>query len=203
MEDEAGVILSSHLSHIDYLDGRIAPLYGELDRLMTFSGVVRRTAEVGDRRDRRGHELSPDRRASCLVGGAVLRPARLSRQVKERIGPHGQHARRVALCEAAEPGVRKNDSYLGAQFRRLQRRFGRRAEGEDIDRGSEVAPILEGCTVSDDFKEGFGGHRCDVAWGRLRRLNRMASFHRPSARTRRSKKTPCWGCNGVPETGLW
>jgi hypothetical protein len=39
---------------------------------------------------------------------------------------------RVALCEAALAGVRKNDSYLGAQFRRFQRRFGKKAEGKAI-----------------------------------------------------------------------
>ena len=44
----------------------------------------------------------------------------------------GNAALRVALCEAAWAGVRKNDSYLGAQFRRFQRRFGRRAEGKAI-----------------------------------------------------------------------
>jgi hypothetical protein len=36
------------------------------------------------------------------------------------------------LCEAAGAGVRKNHSYLGAQFRRFQRRFGRKAEGKAI-----------------------------------------------------------------------
>lgn len=40
----------------------------------------------------------------------------------------GSGHRRVALCEAAWAGVRKNDSFLGAQFRRFQRRFGKRAE---------------------------------------------------------------------------
>ena len=38
----------------------------------------------------------------------------------------------MALCEAAWAGVRKNDSYLGAQFRRFQRRFGKKAEGKAL-----------------------------------------------------------------------
>jgi transposase len=46
--------------------------------------------------------------------------------------PKGNGALRVALCEAAWAGVRKNDSYLGAQFRRFQRRFGKKAEGKVI-----------------------------------------------------------------------
>lgn len=44
----------------------------------------------------------------------------------------GNAALRVALCEAAWAGVRKNDSYLGGQFRRFQRRFVRRAEGKAV-----------------------------------------------------------------------
>jgi hypothetical protein len=39
---------------------------------------------------------------------------------------------RTALCESSWAGVRKGDTYLGAQFRRFQRRFGRRAEGKAI-----------------------------------------------------------------------
>lgn len=37
-----------------------------------------------------------------------------------------------ALYEAAWAGVRKNDSHLGAQFRRFQRRFGKKAEDKAI-----------------------------------------------------------------------
>jgi transposase len=45
---------------------------------------------------------------------------------------NGNNALRVALCNAAWAGVRKNDSYLGAQFGRFQRRFGKQAEGKAI-----------------------------------------------------------------------
>jgi len=62
----------------------------------------------------------------------VSRPSRIGRQVEIGTGRKGHGALRVALCEAAWAGARKNDSYLRAQFRRFQRRFGKRAEGKAI-----------------------------------------------------------------------
>jgi transposase len=69
-----------------------------------------------------------------LASWAGLRPGHHESAGRSRSGRarKGNAALRVALCEAAWAGVRNNDSYLGAQFRRFQRRFGKKAEGKAI-----------------------------------------------------------------------
>ncbi|MFZ0666252.1 MAG: IS110 family transposase [Acidimicrobiales bacterium] len=136
-------MLKAHLSHIDYLDGQIANLDNEverviapfddhLDRLMTIPGVGRRTAEVVIAEI--GVDMSRFPTAGHLASWAGLCPGHHESAGKSRSGRarKGNAALRVALCEAAWAGVRKNDSYLGAQFRRFQRRFGKKAEGKAI-----------------------------------------------------------------------
>ena len=137
------VMLKAHLSHIDYLDGQIAamdaeverviaPFDDQLRRLMTIPGVGRRTAEVVIA------EIGVDMRrfptAGHLASWAGLCPGHHESAGKSKSGRarKGNAALRTALSEAAWAGVRKNDSYLGAQFRRFQRRFGKRAEGKAI-----------------------------------------------------------------------
>ena len=110
----------------------IAPFGDELRRLMTIPGVGRRSAEVVIA------EIGVDMRqfptAAHLASWAGLCPGHYESAGKSKSGRarKGNSALRVALCEAAWAGVRKNDSYLGAQFRRFQRRFGKRTEGKAI-----------------------------------------------------------------------
>jgi transposase len=137
------VMLKAHLSHIDYLDGQIAALDAEVERvidpfadqlrrLMTIPGVGLRTAEVVIAEI--GVDMSRFPTSGHLASWAGLCPGQHESAGKSKSGRarKGNGALRVALCEAAWAGVRKNDSYLGAQFRRFQRRFGKKAEGKAI-----------------------------------------------------------------------
>jgi transposase len=137
------VMLRAHLSHIDYLDGQIAALDSEVDRvmapfadqvrrLMTIPGVGTRTAEVVIAE--MGVDMGRFPTSGHLASWAGLCPGQHESAGKSKSGRarKGNSALRVALCEAAWAGVRKNDSYLGAQFRRFQRRFGKKAEGKAI-----------------------------------------------------------------------
>jgi hypothetical protein len=56
----------------------------------------------------------------------------------------------VALCEAAWAGVRKDDSYLGAQFCRFRRRFGKKAEGRAIFACAHTLIVMIWHILADD-----------------------------------------------------
>jgi transposase len=137
------VMLKAHLSHIDYLDGQIAALDAEVERVMapfadqvrrlrTIPGVGQRTAQVVVAE--MGVDMGRFPTSGHLASWAGLCPGQHESAGKSKSGRarKGNGALRVALCEAAWAGVRKNDSYLGAQFRRFQRRFGKKAEGKAI-----------------------------------------------------------------------
>jgi transposase len=137
------VMLKAHLSHVDYLDAHIAamdadverviaPFADQLRRLTTIPGVGQRTAEVVIAE--MGVDMSRFPTSGHLASWAGLCPGQHESAGKSKSGRarKGNGALRVALCEAAWAGVRKNDSYLGAQFRRFQRRFGKKAEGKAI-----------------------------------------------------------------------
>jgi transposase len=103
-----------------------------LRRLTTIPGVGLRTAEVVIAEI--GVDMTRFPTAGHLASWAGLCPGHHESAGKQKSGRarQGNSALRVALCEAAWAGVGKNDSYLGAQFRRFQRRFGRRAESKAI-----------------------------------------------------------------------
>ena len=137
------LMIRMHLAHIDHLgasidaldvevDRVIAPFADQVRRLMTIPGVGKRTAEVVIAE--MGVDMTRFPSAAHLASWAGLCPGNHESAGKRRSGRarKGNAALRVALCEAAWAGVRKNDSYLGAQFRRFQRRFGRKAEGKAI-----------------------------------------------------------------------
>jgi transposase len=142
-DDHHALMISMHLAHVDHLSAGIdrldaqievviAPFDNQLARLMTIPGVGLRTAEVVIAEI--GVDMSRFPTAAHLASWAGLCPGNHESAGKRRSGRarKGNGALRVALCEAAWAGVRKNDSYLGAQFRRFQRRFGKRAEGKAI-----------------------------------------------------------------------
>jgi transposase len=141
--DHHAVMIRMHLNHIDHLgasidaldaevDRVIAPFADQVRRLMTIPGVGKRTAEVVVAE--MGVDMTRFATAAHLASWAGLCPGNDESAGKRRSGRarKGNASLRVALCEAAWAGVRKNDSYLGAQFRRFQRRFGRKAEGKAI-----------------------------------------------------------------------
>ena len=142
-DEHHALMISMHLTHIDHLSAGIdrldaqievviAPFANQLARLMTIPGVGQRTAEVVIAEI--GVDMSRFPTAAHLASWAGLCPGNHESAGKHKSGRarKGNGALRVALCEAAWAGVRKNDSYLGAQFRRFQRRFGKRAEGKAI-----------------------------------------------------------------------
>ena len=114
------------------MDRVIAPFADQVRRLMTIPGVGQRTAEVAIAEI--GVDMSRFPTSGHLASWAGLCPGQHESAGKSKSGRarKGNAALRVALCEAAWAGVRKNDSYLGAQFRRFQRRFGKKAEGKAI-----------------------------------------------------------------------
>ena len=137
------VMLKAHLSHIDYLDGQtsaldteidrvIAPFADRRDRLVTIPGIGPRTAEVVIAEI--GVDMSRFPTAAHLASWAGLCPGQhqSAGKTKTSRARKGNPALRAALCEAAWAGVRKKDSYLGAQFRRFQRRFGKKSEAKAI-----------------------------------------------------------------------
>jgi transposase len=137
------LMISMHLAHIDHLSASVDTLDAEIDRVMapfadaarrlqTIPGVGLRTAEVVIAEI--GVDMSRFPTAAHLASWAGLCPGNHESAGKRKSGRarKGNAALRTALCEAAWAGVRKNDSYLGAQFRRFQRRFGRKAEGKAI-----------------------------------------------------------------------
>ncbi len=142
-DEHHALMISMHLAHVDHLSAGIDRLDAEVDRvvvpfsdqvrrLMTIPGVGKRTAEVVIAEI--GADMGQFPTAAHLASWAGLCPGNHESAGKSSSGRarKGNGHLRVALCEAAWAGVRKNDSYLGAQFRRFQRRFGKRAEGKAI-----------------------------------------------------------------------
>ena len=142
-DDHHALMIRTHLNHVDHLgvsinaldaevDRVIAPFADQVRRLMTIPGVGKRTAEVVIAE--MGVDMTRFPSAAHLASWAGLCPGNHESAGKRRGGRarKGNAALRVALCEAAWAGVRKNDSYPGAQFRRFQRRFGPKAEGKAI-----------------------------------------------------------------------
>ena len=142
-DEHHALMIRMHLAHIDHLsasidaldtevDRVIAPFADQVRRLVTIPGVGKRTAEVVVAEI--GVDMSRFPTAAHLASWTGLCPGNHESAGKRRSGRarRGNSALRVALCEAAWAGVRKNDRYLGAQFRRFQRRFGPKAEGKAI-----------------------------------------------------------------------
>lgn len=141
--DHHALMIRMHLTHVDHLSAQvaeldaqvevvIAPFVDQVRRLMTIPGIGKRTAEVVIAEI--GVDMSRFPTSGHLASWAGLCPGNHESAGKHKSGRarKGNAALRSALCEAAWAGVRKNDSYIGAQFRRFQRRFGRRAEGKAI-----------------------------------------------------------------------
>ena len=183
------VMLRAHLSHIDYLDGQIAALDAEVERvmapfadqarrLMTIPGVAQRTAEVVIAEI--GVDMGRFPTSRHLASWAGLCPGQNESAGKSKSGRarKGNAALRVALCEAAWAGIRKNDSYLGAQFRRFQRRFGKRAEGKAIFACAHTLIVMiyhvlaEDDTVFEDLGADWFQRRSDTQ-AHTRRLVRQ------------------------------
>lgn len=142
-DDHHALMLRMHLGHVDHLsaaietlddqvEAAIAPFADEVRRLCTIPGVGQRTAEVVIAEI--GVDMTRFPTSAHLASWVGLCPGNHESAGKRKSGRarKGNAHLRSALCEASWAGVRKGDTYLGVQFRRFQRRFGRRAEGKAI-----------------------------------------------------------------------
>jgi transposase len=138
--DHHAVLARTHLDHIDHLEDMIARLDGQVEAmtvpfdaqiqaLCTIPGIAERTAQVII--SEIGVDMSRFPTADHLASWAGLCPGN-----NESAGKHGNtrtrkgnQAIRTALIEAAWATARTN-TYLGARFRRLHRRFGKKNGGK-------------------------------------------------------------------------
>ena len=135
-----GVLARTHLDQIDHLDAMIARLDGQIEQMVapfgpqaaalcTIPGISDRLAQVII--SEIGVDMSRFRTPGHLASWAGLCPGN-----NESAGKHGNTRTRkgnreirTALVEAAWAAARTN-TYLGARFRRLHRRFGRKNGGK-------------------------------------------------------------------------
>jgi transposase len=138
--DHHAVLARLHLDMIDHLDGMISRLDGQVEAmtdpfsaqiqaLCTIPGIAERTAQVIV--SEIGVDMSRFPTAAHLASWAGLCPGN-----NESAGKHGNTRTRkgnreirTALVEAAWAAARTN-TYLGARFRRLHRRFGKKGGGK-------------------------------------------------------------------------
>jgi len=141
--DHHALMLSMHLAHIDHLTAAIERLDAETDReiapfaeavrqVKTIPGIAERTAQVVIAEI--GVDMARFPTAQHLASWAGLCPGNRESAGKRRPArtPFGSPALRAALCEAAWCASRTNNTYLGAQFRRFARRFGKNNQNKAI-----------------------------------------------------------------------
>lgn len=130
-------LVAEQLAHVDELDARIErvsteiderlrPFEAELDRLDSVPGVGRRTAEVIVAEI--GTEMGRFPTAGHLASWAGMCPGNDESAGKRRSGKtrKGSPWLRSALVEAGQAAGRSKRTYLGAQFRRLAARRGKK-----------------------------------------------------------------------------
>jgi transposase len=180
-------LVAEHLAAIDFLDGRIAAVsarieatqrpFGEaVGRLDEVSGIGRRLAEISVA------ELGPDVRrfpsAAALSSWAGVCRGNRESAGKRRSGRtrKGNRALRAALIEAGQAAGRARASYLGAFYRRLAARRGKKRAA--VATGRKILEIvyhlLRDGTRYRDLGPNYLDHRAsDAAERRLiRRLER-------------------------------
>jgi transposase len=130
-------LIAQQVAHLDYLDetiervsaaiaARLRPHEAVLERLDTIPGVGRRTAEI------LVAEVGPDVErfptAAHLASWAGMCPGNQESAGKRQSGRtrKGNPWLRTALVEAGQAAGRTKQSYLGAQYRRLAARRGRK-----------------------------------------------------------------------------
>lgn len=137
VRDHHRFLLTEHLSHLDYLDEaierfgqelaqRLSPFEQALELLDSIPGVNERIAEIVLAEI--GHDLSRFPSAAHLASWAGVCPGNNESAGKRLSGRTRKGSRwlRQALIEAAHGAGRTKATYLGAQFRRLAARRGKK-----------------------------------------------------------------------------
>jgi transposase len=172
-DDHHALLLRMHLDHIDELQAMEARLDGEVDRVMgpfaeaatrllSIPGVGKRVAEVIVAEIGTDMERFPT--AKHLASWVGLCPGHHESAGKRRSGKarKGNPALRAAMCEAAWAASHGKDTYLAAQFRRFNRRFGTKGETKAIFAVAHTMIVIvwhildSGCTYDElgaDFFE--------------------------------------------------
>jgi transposase len=159
--DHHALMLSMHLAHIDHLTGAIERLDAETDReiapfaegvrrLVTIPGIAERTAQVVIAEI--GVDMTRFPTPAHLASWAGLCPGNRESAGKRRSAkaPFGSAALRAALCEAAWCASRTNNTYLGAQFRRFARRFGKNNQNKAIVAVAHTMLVMIWHLLADD-----------------------------------------------------
>jgi transposase len=172
-DDHHALLLRMHLDHIDELQAMEARLDGEVDRVMgpfaeaatrllSIPGVGKRVAEVIVAEI--GTDMGRFPTAKHLASWVGLCPGHHESAGKRRSGKarKGNPALRAAMCEAAWAASHGKDTYLAAQFRRFNRRFGTKGETKAIFAVAHTMIVIvwhildSGCTYDElgaDFFE--------------------------------------------------
>src|SRR4051794_14632189 len=132
---EHTLVVGRILAHVDYLDeaieelstaieAQLGPLAPAVELLCTIPGVGRRAAEVILAET--GGEMTAFRSAKHLVSWAGMCPGNDESAGKRRSGKTREGSKWLSqtLVECAKSANRSNDTYLGAQYRRLRARRG-------------------------------------------------------------------------------
>jgi transposase len=130
-------LLAQQLAHMDFLEEtiervsteiaeRLRPAEDAITRLMTIPGVGRRTAEVMVAE--MGTDMAQFPTAQHLASWVGLCPGNNESAGKRKSGRtrKGNPALRTALVEVAQAAGRAKQTYLGAQYRRLVARRGKK-----------------------------------------------------------------------------
>ena len=141
--DHHALLLRTLLDHIDHLSAAIgkleaqaevevAPFSTAIDLLCTIPGLGPRTAWVI--LAEAGPDMTRFPSAAHLASWAGLCPGNHESAGKRPSGRarKGDTALRTALVEAAWAATRTRSTYLGAQYQRFRRRFGRKGETKAI-----------------------------------------------------------------------
>lgn len=140
LRDNHRFLLRLHLDHIDELQVKIDALNAEIERLMrpfdptselcerldAIPGVGKRTVE--EVLAEIGVDMARFPSADHLASWAGLAPGKNESAGRNRStrAPQGNRYVRAALVEAAQAAGHSRDTYLGAQFRRLAARRGKK-----------------------------------------------------------------------------
>ena len=138
IRDSHRLLLKLHLEHIDDLNAKIVQLSAQVDRLRlpfdpdkalqrldAIPGVDVKVAQVI--LAELGTDMSRFPTAAHAASWAGLAPGRnesAGRNRSSRIHPGNSHLK-TALVQAAHAAAKRNDHYLGAQYRRLAARRGK------------------------------------------------------------------------------